>query len=101
MPTTGAVGGAPATATAMPLWGERDPVVAARLVASPYAQTYRLARRWVAGAATPFEAVRAIEGHLRHDYAYTPTVPEHTYPLAGFLFADRPGTASSSPARWG
>ena len=30
------------------------------------------------GAETPYEAVRAIEEHLRGDFAYTPTSPEHT-----------------------
>jgi transglutaminase-like putative cysteine protease len=78
-------------AISMPLWGRSDPAASSRMLASPYADTYRLAREWVAGARTPYDAVRAIEGHLRRDYAYTPTVPEHNYPLASFLFADRAG----------
>jgi transglutaminase-like putative cysteine protease len=75
----------------MPLWGEHDPRATTRLLNSPYADTYRLALEWVSGARTPYDAVRAIEGHLRHDYAYTPTVPEHAYPLSSFLFADGAG----------
>jgi hypothetical protein len=59
--------------------------------ASPYAATYDLAREWTAGARTPYDAVRAIEGNLRRGYAYTPTVPEHLYPLQSFLFEDRAG----------
>ncbi len=78
-------------AIAMPLWGEADPAAASALLASPYADTYRLALEWVASARTPYDAVRSIEGHLRNDYAYTPSVPEHTYPLASFLSADRAG----------
>jgi protein-glutamine gamma-glutamyltransferase len=75
----------------MPLWGS-GPSAQTRLVeASPYAETYRLAQEWTAGAQTPYDAVRAIEGHLRRDYGYTPTVPEHDYPLHSFLFEDRSG----------
>jgi len=80
-----------APAISMPLWGERDPEVNALLEASPYAGTYRLARRLTAGADTPYDAVRAIEAHLRRGYTYTPTVPERTYPLASFLFDDQTG----------
>ena len=75
----------------MPLWGEPDSEATARLLDSPYAETYRLAREWTAGARTPYDAVRAIEGNLRRDYAYTPSVPEHTYPLSSFLFTDGAG----------
>jgi transglutaminase-like putative cysteine protease len=76
---------------AMPLWGRTDPEAASFLLDSPYADTYRLALDWTADARTPYDAVHAIEGHLRRDFGYTPTVPEHLYPLQAFLFADRAG----------
>ena len=78
-------------ATPMPLWGERDRSVEAALRASPYAETYALARRLTAGLETPFEASRAIETHLRQSYDYTPEVPQSTYPLNAFLFVDEAG----------
>ncbi len=49
----------------MPLWGKPDSEATARLLDSPYGETYRLAREWTAGARTPYDAVRAIEGKLR------------------------------------
>ena len=42
-------------------------------------------------AHTPYAAIRAIENHLRRDYAYDPNVLSHTYPLESFLFDDRAG----------
>jgi transglutaminase-like putative cysteine protease len=80
-----------ATTVRMPLWGDRRDRIDALLAGSPYADTYRLAHEWTADAATPYDAVHAIEAHLRRDYAYTPTVPEHLYPLPSFLFDDRAG----------
>ena len=82
---------APGYAVSMPLWGTRDPDAQARMLASPYADTYRLARSWTAGAQTPYAAVRSIEDHLRREYAYDPNVLRHTYPLDSFLFEDRAG----------
>ena len=79
----------PAT-IAMPLWGTTDPTIEDRVLASPYEETYRLARTWAAEASTPYEAVTAIVGQLRQ-YAYTPEVPVHQYPLPSFLFQDRAG----------
>jgi len=75
----------------VPLWG--TPARAARrtLLASPYADTYRLARRLTAGARTPFDAARAIEAHLREGYDYTHNVPSDRYPLSSFLFEERAG----------
>ena len=80
-----------ATTVKMPLWGDHRQRIDSLVLGSPYADTYRLAQQWAVGARTPYDAVRAIEGHLRRDYAYTPTVPEHTYPLQSFLFTDRAG----------
>ncbi len=83
---------APTAAIAMPLWGERDADAREAVLASPYAATYRLARALVAHAPTPYDAVSAIEEHLRNGaYKYTPDVDRHAYPLASFLFDDRAG----------
>ena len=88
----GDFGFAPDRARAMPLWGKRpDPGLRRELLASPYGATYRLARDLVAGASNPYEATRAIEGHLRSGYDYSPDVPEDAYPLPAFLFEDRSG----------
>ena len=88
----GDFGFAPDRARAMPLWGKRpDPRLRRELLASPYGTTYRLARDLVAGASNPYEATRAIEGHLRSGYDYSPDVPEDAYPLPAFLFEDRSG----------
>ena len=85
-------GFAPARARAVPLWGTpEDPELAALLRDSPYAGVYRLAHRLTAGAETPYAAVRAVERHLRQGYDYSPDVPQHTYPIASFLFDDQSG----------
>lgn len=76
---------------AMPTWGERDPVASQALLSSPYARVYRLARRLVADARTPYQAVGTIEAHLRQRYQYSPDVPAHDFPLPAFLFDDRAG----------
>ena len=89
LPSADGVTQAPEPAVPMPLWGERDPTTTAQVLASPYGPTYRLARSWIADARTPYDAVRAIQDHLRGDYAYDPNVPPHTYPLPSFLFDDR------------
>ncbi len=85
-------GFAPGRPRAMPLWPQRaDASLEAEMLASPYAETYLLARRLSAGARTPFDAVRSIEQQLRTGYNYSPNVPQHTYPLASFLFEDQAG----------
>jgi transglutaminase-like putative cysteine protease len=81
----------PGYGIAMPLWGARDDAAVQRVLDSPYADTYRLASEWTAGATSPYDAVRAIEDHLRGDYTYDPNVLSHTYPLDSFLFDDRAG----------
>ena len=91
LPPADGVTQAPGPAVPMPLWGERDPTTTAQVLASPYGTTYRLAQSWIADARTPYDAVRAIQDHLRGDYAYDPNVPPHTYPLPSFLFDDRSG----------
>jgi protein-glutamine gamma-glutamyltransferase len=62
-----------------------------RLAGSPYGRVYKLARRLRAGAATPFDYVRAIERHLNRDFRYSETPPRSDAPLADFLLRDRVG----------
>jgi hypothetical protein len=84
-------GSAPPETVAMPLWGTHDAAIESRVLGSPYADAYRLARAWTAQATTPYEAVTAIQSQLRRGYAYTPNVPNHVYPLESFLFQDKAG----------
>ncbi len=82
----------PTRAQSMPLWGEPlDELTRLELLASPYGDVYRLARRLTANANTPYAAAEAIERHLRSSYEYSPEVPDRAYPLASFLFEDRAG----------
>jgi protein-glutamine gamma-glutamyltransferase len=77
---------------AVPFRGDlADPVVDRELAASPYAGTFRLARRLAAGQATTYDVVKRIERHLRATYGYNERVPSHEYPLEAFLFEDRQG----------
>ncbi len=77
----------------VPLRGYGTPPVRVvrQLESSPYASTYRLARRLAAGQPTAYDAVKAIENHLRTAYTYGEDPPVHDYPLAAFLFEDRVG----------
>jgi transglutaminase-like putative cysteine protease len=52
-----------------------------------------LAQALTAGATTDLERARALERHLRHDYAYSLELPGHAVadPLADFLFTRRKG----------
>jgi transglutaminase-like putative cysteine protease len=64
---------------------------ARRLAGSPYGGVYRMARRATAGAATTYDAVKAIEVHLQSSYSYVETVPPEQLPLRAFLFEQRAG----------
>ena len=68
-----------------------DPGAQARILASPYADVYRLARRLARGRATSYDTVRAIERHLRRGYDYDERPPVREHPLASFLLSDRAG----------
>ena len=68
-----------------------DPGARARILASPYADVYRLARRLARGRATSYDTVRAIERHLRRGYDYDERPPARENPLAAFLLSDRVG----------
>ncbi len=80
----------PPETMAMPLWGTTNPAIENRVLASPYAEAYSLARAWTETATTPYEALTAIQTRLG-EYAYTPEVPISQYPLNSFLFDDQAG----------
>lgn len=81
-----------ATAALIPAFGT-TPSDAQRqqLAASPYADTYALARRLADGAATPYALVRDVLAYLRDGYTYSETPPRRQLPLEAFLFRDRAG----------
>ena len=54
-------------------------------------RTWRLSRRLLAGAETPYDYVRAIRGHLRRGFTYDETPPAAAGTLDGFLFDARAG----------
>ncbi len=58
---------------------------------SPYAGTYRLARRLTAGAPTVYDAVRSVEEHLQNGFTYSERPPSQEYPLEAFLLEDKLG----------
>jgi hypothetical protein len=58
---------------------------------SVYSRVYELAAGLTAGSTSAYDAVTAIETHLREGYRYNEQVPEHAYPLESFLFEDRQG----------
>ena len=64
-----------------------------QLRASPYARTYRLARRLTSGAPSTYAAVKEIERHLQDegDYVYSERVPRSDLPLDNFLFEEKRG----------
>jgi protein-glutamine gamma-glutamyltransferase len=83
--------GEPAVGTSL---GERafgTPRAERRLLASGYGRMYRLARRLTDGTPTAYDAVRAVERHLKTGYRYFERVPRHDLPLDAFLFEDRQG----------
>jgi protein-glutamine gamma-glutamyltransferase len=83
----------PAERVQVPVRGFGPPDAQTRqiLEASPYAGTYRLARRLTAGEPTTYDSVNAIEDYLRTRYGYNENPPPSDYPLASFLFEDRVG----------
>ena len=87
----GSSGLSPGATVSVPTWGEPAGEVGAPMLASEYADVYRLARRLTASAPTIYDAVRAVELHLQTSYDYSPNIAKHTFPLTSFLFADRSG----------
>jgi hypothetical protein len=80
----------------VPLRGRKAPRrraarVEERLRNSPYARMLDLAREVTAGETTTYDAVKAVETHLRTNYAYSELPPERTFPLSDFPFEDQIG----------
>jgi Transglutaminase-like superfamily/TgpA N-terminal domain len=62
-----------------------------RLARSSYGGVFELARRLTARARTTYDAVKAIEAHLRSSYDYIEGVRPKGLPLRSFLFEERAG----------
>lgn len=58
---------------------------------SAYSRTAALSDRLTADAASAYDAVKAIEGHLLGGYEYDENPPEAPLPLQSFLFDERIG----------
>ena len=67
------------------------PATTAEIEESPYGPVLRLARRLAAGQPTRYDAVQAVQRHLRSEYRYSEQPPSQEFPLAAFLFEDRIG----------
>ncbi len=63
----------------------------ARILASPYADVYVLARRLASGATSAYELATRIQGFLHRGFTYDTHPPLTEYPLAGFLLKERRG----------
>jgi hypothetical protein len=68
-----------------------SPQVLSRIMDSPYARTYRLARRLAAGQPTTYDVVRSVERHLERGFTYDERPPLRRIPLDAFLFHDKIG----------
>jgi transglutaminase-like putative cysteine protease len=68
-----------------------DPGAVRRILASPYAGVYRLARGLARGARTRYDVAARVQSFLRGGYTYDEHPPARQYPLAAFLFTDRRG----------
>jgi protein-glutamine gamma-glutamyltransferase len=76
------------------MWGSpegRSASAERKLLRSPYGEVYELARRLTDGEETAYDAVAAIQTHLRRNYRYNERPPTQEYPLAAFLFEDESG----------
>jgi protein-glutamine gamma-glutamyltransferase len=78
--------------TPVPAWGHPQGAVRDAILASAYADVYRLARRWTADATSAYDAVAAIKRHLRRgSYEYESQLHNYVFALPAFLFIDRAG----------
>lgn len=79
----------------VPLWGSPRASAGSGTVAgiadSPYGRTAQLARRLTAGQQSAYDAVLAVQEHLRQSYAYDESPPDRQLPIPAFLFRDRIG----------
>jgi protein-glutamine gamma-glutamyltransferase len=83
---------APAPGVPIPAFGHPQGAARAAILASPYAEVYRLVRDWTAGAENAYDAVAAIKRRLRRgEYTYQSQVHNYIYALPAFLFIDRAG----------
>jgi protein-glutamine gamma-glutamyltransferase len=62
-----------------------------RIASSAYERVAELTERLTAESASAYDAVKAIETHLRDGYRYSETPPDRPLPLNAFLFEDRIG----------
>jgi transglutaminase-like putative cysteine protease len=62
-----------------------------RVLASPYARVYTLARRLAAGQPTTYDTVKSIQAYLQRGFEYSEKPPTRRYPLVSFLFDQRIG----------
>ncbi|MEA2373665.1 MAG: protein-glutamine gamma-glutamyltransferase [Thermoleophilaceae bacterium] len=68
-----------------------DPFTRRRILSSPYARTYELARRLAAGQATQYDVVKRVQDYLERGFSYDERPPLRRYPLEAFLFRDKVG----------
>ena len=67
------------------------PATRAEIAASPYGRMFDLARRLARGQSSDYDVARAVQSHLRTEYAYSEQPPRRAFPLTAFLFRDRIG----------
>jgi protein-glutamine gamma-glutamyltransferase len=78
--------------TPVPAWGHPQAAARDAILGSAYADVYRLARRWTAGAENAYDAVAAIKRHLRRGpYRYETQLHNYVFALPAFLFIDGAG----------
>ena len=76
----------------VPFWASSGPApIDGQVRGTPYEAMYGIARGLAEGAATPYEAARRIEVHLRTNYAYEQGCPGPGLPSPDFLALDRAG----------
>ncbi|MBV9001942.1 MAG: transglutaminase domain-containing protein [Solirubrobacterales bacterium] len=67
------------------------PAVERRILASPYAGMYRLARRLAAGRRSTYDVAVGMANYLQANYNYGEQPPRRRFPLEAFLFSDGVG----------
>ena len=67
------------------------PSVERRILASPYAGMYRLARRLASGRPSTYDIAVRMANYLRANYNYGEQPPRRRFPLEAFLFTDGVG----------
>jgi len=67
------------------------PAVERRILASPYAGMYRLARRLASGRRSSYDVALSMVNYLLANYNYGEEPPRRRFPLEAFLFTDGVG----------